>query len=89
MGRVFLNGPGDLGSVPDRALPKTFKMLLDTSLLNTRQYKVCIEGKVGQSRERNSALPYTSVLKLLKRENSGRPRRWSPTLFTFMGYVMW
>ena len=29
-------------------------MILDTSLLNTQQYKVCIKGK---SRERSSALP--------------------------------
>ena len=33
----------------------------DTSLLNTQQYKVHIESKVEQSRERSSALPYTSV----------------------------
>ena len=37
------------------------KMVLDTSLLNTQQYKVRIKGKVEQSRERSSALPYTSV----------------------------
>ena len=56
---VFANGPGDLGSIPGCALPKTFKMVLDTSLLNTWQYKVCIKGKMEQSRERSSALPYT------------------------------
>ena len=33
-------------------------MVLDTSLLNTQQYKVCIKGKVEQSRERSSVLPY-------------------------------
>ena len=33
-------------------------MVLDTSLLNTQQYKVRIEGKVEQYRERSSALPY-------------------------------
>ena len=37
------------------------KMVLDTSLLNTQYYKVRIKGKVEQSRERSSALPYTSV----------------------------
>ena len=57
--RVFANGPGDLGSIPDRVIPKTLKMLLDTSLLNTQQYKVRIKGKVEQSREMSSALPYT------------------------------
>ena len=58
---MFANGPGDLGSIPDRVIPKTLKMVLDTYLLNTQQYKVRIKGKVEQSRERSSALPYTSV----------------------------
>ena len=61
VGRVFANGPGDLGSIPGRVIPKTLKMVLDTSLLNTQQCKVEIKGKVEQSRERSSALPYTSV----------------------------
>ena len=60
-GRVFANGPGDQGSIPGRVIPKTLKMVLDTSLLNTQQYKVRIKGKVEQSRERSSALPYSSV----------------------------
>ena len=61
VGRVFANSPGDLGSIPGCVIPKTLKMVLDTSLLNTQQYKVRIKGKEEQSRERNSALPYTSV----------------------------
>ena len=36
-------------------------MVLDTSLLNIQQYKVRIEGKVEQSREKSSTLPYTLV----------------------------
>ena len=36
-------------------------MVLDTPLLNTQQYKVGIEGKVKQSRERSNALSNTSV----------------------------
>ena len=44
--RVFANGPGDLGSIPGHVITKTLKMILDTSLLNTQQYKVCIKGKV-------------------------------------------
>ena len=59
--RVFANGPGDLGSMPGGVIPKTLKIVLDTSLLNTQQYKVRIKGKVEQSRKRNRALPYTSV----------------------------
>ena len=61
VGRVFANGPGDMGSIPGRVIPKTLKMVLDTSLLNTRQYKVRIKGKVEQSMERSSAFPYTLV----------------------------
>ena len=61
VGRVFANDPGDLGSIPGHVIPKTLKMVLDTSLLNTQQFKVSIKGKVEQSRERSSALPYTLV----------------------------
>ena len=39
----------------------TTTIVFDTSLLNTQQYKVCLKGQVQQSRERSSALPYTSV----------------------------
>ena len=49
------------GSIQGRFIPKTLKMVLDPSLLNTQQYKVRIKGKVAQSRERSSTLPYTSV----------------------------
>ena len=61
VGRVFASGPEDLGSIPGRVIPKTLKMVLDTALLNTQRYKVRIEGKVEQSRERSSSFPYTSV----------------------------
>ena len=62
MVRVFANGPGDLGSIPGRVIPKTQKMVRDATLLNTQQYKVGIKGKVEKFRERSSNLPYTSVL---------------------------
>ena len=61
VGRVFANAQGDLCSIPGRVIPKTLKMVLDTSLLNTQQYKVHIKSKVEQTWERSSALPYTSV----------------------------
>ena len=61
LGRVFTNGLGDQGSIPGRVIPKTQKMVPDISLLNIQHYKVSIKGKVEQSKERNSALPYTSV----------------------------
>ena len=61
MVRVFANGPGDLVSIPGRVIPKTQKMVLDASLFNIQRYRVLIKGKVVQSRERSSALPYTLV----------------------------
>ena len=87
MGGVFANGSGDLGSIPGRVITKTLKMVLDTSLLNTQQYKVHIKGKVEQSRERSSAFPYTSVLYLLKRKRSGRPRLKGDNLLTCLMVV--
>ena len=61
VGRVFANSPGDLGSIPGRVIPKTLKIVLDASLLNTHQNMISIKGKLEQYRERSSALPYTSM----------------------------
>ena len=51
-----------VGSIPGRVIQKTQKGIFDASLLNTQHYKVRINSKVEQSRERSSALPYTLVL---------------------------
>ena len=59
---MFANRSGEVGSPPGRVIPKTLKMVLDASFLNIQQYKENIRGKVEQSRERSSALPYTLVL---------------------------
>ena len=40
------NSPGDLGSIPGRIIPKTQKMVLDATLLNTQHHEVRIKGKV-------------------------------------------
>ena len=60
--RVFANGLGDRGSIPGQVIPKTQKMILEAFLLNTQHYKVCLKGKVEQSRERSSALTYIYIL---------------------------
>ena len=62
VGRVFANGPGDQGSIPGCIIPKTLKMVLDTSFLNTQKYKVHIKSKVEQSRERSSSYWKGSLL---------------------------
>ena len=62
VGRVFTNGSGDWGSITGRVIPETQKIVLDTSLLNTQDYKVCMKGKVEQSGKRRNTLLSTSVL---------------------------
>ena len=54
MVRVFLTGPGNMGSVLGRVMPNTQKMVLDDSSLKNQHYKVRIKSKVEQSRERSS-----------------------------------
>ena len=49
------------GFNPRSRYTKDSKMVLDAALPNTQHYKVRIKGKVEQSREWSSALPYTSV----------------------------
>ena len=54
---MFSNGFEDQGSIPGRVIPKTQKMLLDTTLLNTQHYKVRIKGKWRNTgKEQRSAL---------------------------------
>ena len=63
MSRVFANGPGDRGSILGWVIPKTQKMVLDATLLNTQHYKVRIKGKVEQTREWSSALGIVAIEK--------------------------
>ena len=62
-------------------------MVLDTSLLNTQRYKVRIKCKVEQSRVRCSALSYTSMSSLSKKEPSIHPRLRSPTTIYIYIYI--
>ena len=56
---MFANGPGDQDLIPGRVIPKIKKIVLDVALLKTQHYKERIKGKLEQSREWSSALPYT------------------------------
>ena len=58
---VFVISPRDRGSIRGRVIPKTQKMVLDTSWLNTQYYNAHIEGKAEQSRERSIALSSVEV----------------------------
>ena len=57
MVRVFANGPGDQGSISVRVIPKTQKMALDDSLLNTQHKIVRIKGKVVNPGKRVALAP--------------------------------
>ena len=57
MGRVFANEPGDLGSIPGRVIPKTLKMVLDTSLLNTQIYNIRYVSRVKWSNPGKGVAP--------------------------------
>ena len=43
---LYMYSPEDRGSIPDRGVLKTQKMVLDAALLNSQHYKVWIKGKV-------------------------------------------
>ena len=59
--RVFASYPSDRGSIPDRVIPKSQKMVLDAALLNAQHYKVRIKSKVEQFREWSGTFPYAFV----------------------------
>ena len=75
LGRVFANGPGDLVSIPGHVIPKTLKMVLDTSLLNTQQYKVRIKGKVEKPWERSSTRIFVAASNQTRLDTRSKARR--------------
>ena len=87
MVRVFANGPGNLDSIQGRAIPKTQKMVLDASLLNTQYYKVRIKGKVEQSRERRSTLPLHLGVVAIEKGAFGSPSTMVAN-FTLLTYML-
>ena len=84
---MFANGPGDLGSIPGRVIPKTQKMVLDASLFNTQHYKVRIKVKWSNPGKGVAPSPTPWCSKLSKREPSGHPRLWLPTLLLLYIYI--
>ena len=80
----FANGLEDQGSIPGWVIPKTQKIVLDATLLSTRHYKVRIKGKVEQSREWSSALPYNLGVVAIEKGAFGSPLS-KVTNFTLLG----
>ena len=50
----FTSGPGDWGSIPDRVIPRTQKMVPDATLLNIQHYKARVKGKVCVANEKGA-----------------------------------
>ena len=59
LGLLLVSVEGRPGFSSRSSHTKDSKMLLDAALLNNQHYKVRIKGKVEQSREWRSGLPYT------------------------------
>ena len=66
MGKVLANVPRDWGSIQGQVISRAQKMVLDPFLLNTLHYKVCLKGKVEESRESSSTLSYFGVVGIEK-----------------------
>ena len=81
---MFANGLENRGSISGRVIPKTQKMVLDNSLLNTQHYKVRIKGKVKQTKERSSVFTFISVSQLMKMKPLGFPRLRLPNLLIYL-----
>ena len=75
------------GSIPSWVISKTPKLVLDAPLLSTQHYEVSIKGKVEQSREWSSALPYTGVVAIEKGAFGSLWLR-SPTLLLLLTYIV-
>ena len=54
VGKVFANGLEVWGPIPGQVISKIQKMVLGTFLFNSQHYKVCINGKVEESKESSS-----------------------------------
>ena len=66
------NGLGDLGSIPGCVISKTLRMVLDTSLLNTQQYKLHNKGKVVSGKRKGlQQNPYKADLLTLIKKKDG------------------
>ena len=65
------------------SLSKTLKMVLDTTLLNTQHYKVQFKGKVEQSWDWSSALPWHLGIVAIQKGAFGSPSTMVANFTTF------
>ena len=65
MNRVFANGPGDRSSIPGRVIPKTLKMVLDASLLNTQHTHMVLDASLLNTHTHTHTYIYMCVITVL------------------------
>ena len=86
---MFANGPGDQRSIPGQVIPKTQKIVLKASLLNTQHYKVQIKGKVEQSRGKSRTHPMQFGVVAIEKGALAPSRLGSQTLSDTSGYIIY
>ena len=82
--RVFANGPGDLGSIPSWVIPKTQKWYLMPPCLTLSIIRYRSRVKWSNPAKGVAPSPTHWCSKLSKREPSGHPRLWSPTMYIYI-----
>ena len=86
--RVFAIRPGDLGLFPGRVIPKTQKWYLMPPCLTLGIIRYGSRVKWSNPGKGVAPSPTHWCSKLSKREPSGHPRLWSPTLLYFIYYKL-
>ena len=83
--RVFANGPGDLGSIPGRVIPKTLKWNLIPPCLTLSIIRYGSRVKWRQSWEWSSALPLHLGVVAIEKGAFGSPS----TMVANFTYLLW
>ena len=60
VGRVFANGPGNLGSIVGRVIPKTLKMVHNTYLLH-HHHHIALVARISLTLSRHSSLSFITL----------------------------
>ena len=82
---VFANGKGELGSIPDRIIPKILKWYLLPTCLPLSNIRYVSRGKWSNPGKWVASSSTPRCSSCWKREPLGHPRLRLPILFTYMG----
>ena len=85
---MFINDPEDWSSISGRVIPKTQKIVLNASLLNTQYYEILIKGKWNNP-EKVAHTLHLSVVAIEKGPLKLPTTRDSQQLTTNISYHIW